>query len=283
VPGGPRRVALLLLWLLLLALPAAAQLEGPASTIPVVGPIIAAIGAILLFLRGSGAKAIEALANVVRGLHGVAFAGFGRILDAIKWLAKGGLYRLLKDFVRWIQVLRDRLARVLGPLVKIIRAYRDYFDAIFTKYVLPVLNLLQRIRQILFIFRTLHLKFAERLDRQILALQVKINEPFERIRQRLNGVINVLHLAMDPLGLYRIEQIIIGVGRTAAEIIAILQNARLAWPPPPPSPSLAPFHGYFTPARRAQRRALRAAGQRPPEEVEISRRIAAFTRRRGHG
>jgi len=280
---GARRLALLLLLLAVCALPLAAQLEGPASTIPVVGPIIAAIGAILSFLRGGGAKAIEALAHVVRGLHAVTFAGFGRILDALKWLAKGGLFQLLKDFVRWIQVLRDRLARVLGPLVKIIRAYRDYFDAIFTKYILPVLNLLQRVRQVLFIFRILHLKFAERLDRQILALQVKINEPFERIRQRLNSVINVLYLAMDPLGLYRIEQILIGVGRSAAEIIAILQNARLAWPPPPPSPLSTPFRGYFSPGRVAQRRALRDAGQRPPEEVEISRRLAAARRELGHG
>ena len=248
------------------------------------GPVVAVIGGILTVLAaliGGGGRALESLATATRVLAAGTHSALRHIYDVVRWVFVGFLGEILTRLRDLYARLRSILERVLGPVLRILRIYRDYLDWIVNRFVLPVLNLIQRLRQILALLRLLHLKFAERLDRQLLLLQQRIAAPFEALRRKINEVINTLYLVLDPLGLFQPAQVLIGLARTAGELVAIIQRARLTVPAPPAPWDAAVYRRYFTPEATRERAALHRQGRILPEEAAdlaaIRRALAALT------
>jgi len=228
------------------------------------GPIGAVVGAIATFLgllfRGSG-SAVDGLKHAVAEVSGAAYDGLRRVIHAVKWLARGGLAGLVRRLWELYKSLRERIARFLDPVLRALKAYRDYFDAVFTKYVLPIINLIQRVRQVLAVFRLFGLKFAERLDAQLRQLQARIAEPFEAIRRKINEIINTIYLVLDPLGLIQPGTLILSAIRSLGELLAAMQYAQLSFPFAPASREAVYARRFFSAAAYAERRAAYRAGR----------------------
>jgi len=240
---------------------------GPIGAI--VGGILSVIGALI----GLGGSGVSGVAQAVRVLAAATASGLKHIIEAIKWLGKGGLSGFLQRLRRIIDVIRDRLQRVLDPIIRALRRYRDWIDRIYMRYVIPVLDMLQRIRGALVVFRLLHMKWAEKLDREMLLLQRRINEPFQVIRARLNEVINWLTLITDPGGILHRSQVLLSAVRSVAGLTAILQRSRLTYPPPSPTPEQVYWSGYLSAEGADARRAALGVGAQDPEEQAALVRI----------
>ncbi len=142
----------------------------------VLSVVVAVLRAVILFLG----KAFEAVFRGVK--HVISDIVHGRFLhlweDYLKLKAK--LKAWFDKHLRWLLELRRR------------------FDAWFRSTIVPILNLLQRIRRVLAIFRIFHLKFAEKLDALIGRLESKIIRNTLALRQKVNEISTIINLILDP-------------------------------------------------------------------------------------
>ncbi len=132
--------------------------------------------AIAQFLVALGARLVRFLTglweNVIKkGLHGLA--------------------RLYARFQAWVQ-------KWLGPLLRWVRRIREWIDRHVMPHVIRILNIIQRIRRVLFLLRIFNIGFAKRLDAFLNRLQARIADVFLRIRGHLVEIANILNLILDP-------------------------------------------------------------------------------------
>jgi len=110
------------------------------------------------------------------------------ILVAIKRL--WDLYQKIATWARKLKAWLDRLHRLMRQYQ--IQALRR------------VINLIQRARQILLIFRLLHFKFAAKLDLWLQHVETLITTHVLRLESKINEIITWLDLWFDPKALMRV-------------------------------------------------------------------------------
>ncbi len=125
---------------------------------------------------------------------------------------------LLQDYLK----LKETLRRWLLPIIKIIDRIRKIYRFYVLKPLLAYLNLIQRLRQVLAIFRIFHLKFAERLDHKLLELEAKTIRNTLRIWQELNIATSVLQLILDPALLFRRVPLVTSITRAIGDLLRAL-------------------------------------------------------------
>lgn len=163
-----------------------------------VSAIFAAIGAFFAYLYSLLVFLVQFLWNVL-----VVVAQFlVRILGHIRnffvalWenVIKRGVVKLLAIFAK----IRAKLQQIFGPILRIIRRIRQWIDRHILPIVLRVINAIQRIRQILVVFRILGFEWAKALDRKLAQLENDIQGAFEFVRRRLNLVATIIELILQP-------------------------------------------------------------------------------------
>ncbi len=144
--------------------------------------------------------------------------------------------------------LRKALKHILGDIIKLrfVHLWRDYvalkdklkkwfkkhfgwllelrkrFDEWFRRVVVPILNLLHRIRAILQIFRILHLKFATKLDGLLGRLEAKIIKNTLVLRKKINEIASILELVLDPAIFIRRSVLIESIRASLRQAMAAL-------------------------------------------------------------
>ncbi len=143
---------------------------------------------------------------------------FADISKAFKWIwqriIKEGLTKLLKAFVN----VRAWLQKIFGPLICYLRAALCWFDWAFNKFVKPILNAIQHIRQVLTLFRLLGFKWAKKLDDFLAKIQRDILKVYTTIRAELNKVISVVQIIADPNAILRRNPLFAGLIRSLPEL-----------------------------------------------------------------
>lgn len=165
--------------------------------------IIAAVEAIISFLQALVSAIVSALNFLFTGVQdtfGFSFKSLGEVWQGLKkeldtiWKAVilaslKKLYNLYKTLQAWAQKLK---------------AWLDKLHALMKKYQMlyfrKVIQLIQRARKILVIFRFFHLKFAQKLDGWLATIEGKITHYLVLVAQKENEVINWVNFIVDPLG-----------------------------------------------------------------------------------
>ncbi len=131
------------------------------------------------------------------------FEGFklvGKFFHAIyDVVIKRGLLHIFD----WLAKLRAKLEQWLGPVLKWLRRIRAWYQEFFKRWVLPVINAIQHIRQFLAILKLFHIKWAAALDHELALIQDKITKNFLRVVQEINKIISWVSLIIDVDGLLR--------------------------------------------------------------------------------
>jgi hypothetical protein len=81
-----------------------------------------------------------------------------------------------------------------------------------------LINLIQRARQILLVFRLLHLKFAQKLDNWLAGIEGKIITREMEIARKTNEVIAWVNFVADPFGALRGAAVFGPIGRLLAAL-----------------------------------------------------------------
>ncbi len=128
---------------------------------------------------------------------------FGILLRAIKHILSdiihGRFLHLYEDYLRLKARLKKWFEDHLGWLLRLRKAFDDWYR----HTIIPILNMIQRIRAILAIFRIFHLKFAQKLDDLLGALEAKIIKNTLALRGKVNEIVSILELVLDPSLLIR--------------------------------------------------------------------------------
>jgi len=134
--------------------------------------------------------------DFLKKLGAVLLNGIGHILSDI---IHGHLKAVLED----IQALLHALHNLFAPLI----AWLRKLQAIQRQYQLQtmrrIVNLIQRARQILVVFRLLHLKFAQKLDNWLAGIEGKIITRELDIAKKTNEILGWVDFVTDPFGALR--------------------------------------------------------------------------------
>lgn len=184
--------------------------------VAIIGAIIAIAVQIGQFVLDAGQlifdSVVAAATFAARGvvwIVGILRKGFGELLDGLKntfgavdrWL--GNLYCTFRDFI-------GRIEQILDPIIQFVKKVQAWFNLVWKRVVQPVLNLLQRMRKVLAIFKFFHLKWAQKLDSDLAWLEGKITKAFLTVRQWVNLVGSWVNFLVDPTGALKMFPLVAG-------------------------------------------------------------------------
>ncbi len=174
-----------------------------------VSAIFAAINAFFIFLYNLLVTLVVFLWNVIVIVAQFLLQMLGRIRDFFKTIWENVIKRGLLKIVDLYAKVRAKLAQIFGPILRILRRIRQWIDRHILPIVLRMINTIQRIRQILVVFRILGFEWAKALDRKLAQLEGKIFQAFQEVRAKLNEISTIINLIMDPAMILR-RNVIVG-------------------------------------------------------------------------
>jgi len=150
-------------------------------------------------------RGVAWLTGVARDAYGALGDSLGHIFGAIgRWL--GNLYCDYLD-------LKSRLKDFFGPVIDILKKIHDWYNIVWKSVVVPILNVIQRLRQSLVLLRIFHVKWAQKLDTDLAQLEGKIVSNFLLAKRWINLASNWINLLVDPAGIMREFPLVLGVLR----------------------------------------------------------------------
>jgi len=170
------------------------------------GALAAIIQAIINFLVALVNVLVEILNFLYQGEQGIfdfTQKGDLSVWRAFKNLLDDALHiRILKslqDLRDLYEKLRKWIAKLKGWLDRLRRIQQLYQVQALKRFI----NLIQRIRQVLVIFRLLHLKFASKLDAWLAGIEGKLISRVADYGRKTNEIIAWLNVVADPLQAWR--------------------------------------------------------------------------------
>lgn len=177
---------------------------------PIIGTVINFLNSVFGgFFGGGGDNAtvneLESMGHALTTTIQAVWSLLGNI-GSLLWKA---LKRLWTDYIKkaidWllshVQKLYDWLKRHAKAAIDFIKKIKKWYDTHILPQQLRMLQMIQRVRQILGILRLFHVKWAAKLDNSLADLQNRIEQAISIVRGNLNGLINWLNAIYDPVWL----------------------------------------------------------------------------------
>lgn len=140
------------------------------------------------------------------------------IKAGVHWL----FHTLLPDLVKWVNEIRHKITQWLQPLIQWIKYERALLNQYYNNVIKPFLNLIQRLRSILVVFRLLHLGWATRLDQYLADIEEQVAAKFLQMVQSVQMVANWINWLTDPTGLLNIPLLLLSNLQTLPQLFAAL-------------------------------------------------------------
>jgi len=146
---------------------------------------------------------------------GVLIRGFKHVISDI---VHGRFLHLYQDYVALKNKIKAWLEKHLPWLFEL----RKRFDFWWRHTIVPILNWIHRVRAILAVLRIFHVGFAKKLDELLAGLEAKIIKNTLVLRAKLNLVISIIDLVLDPGLLIRQNVLIDSAVRAIRQMFAAL-------------------------------------------------------------
>jgi hypothetical protein len=135
--------------------------------------------------------ALVAIANVLVAAVKVIARGFIHVLSDI---VHGRFLHLFQDYLD----LKKKLTELLAPVLRILHTIKKIFDQYVTAPLLRFINMIQKLRQFLTIFRILGFKWAKKLDTALANWERRVVQNVLVLQAWINFAISAVSLIMDP-------------------------------------------------------------------------------------
>ncbi len=175
---------------------------------PLLGVLAAIIQAIIDFLNAL----VHAIVDVVnflfageQGIFGFSFKSLNEVYKGLKNIMdqvfKVSVVAALKHLLSLYQKLQVWIRKLKAFLDRLQKIQQLYHAQAFKR----VINLIQRIRKILVLFRIFHLKFATKLDAWLAGIEGKLITREAEIQRKTNEIIGWINFIADPTKLFRLS------------------------------------------------------------------------------
>jgi hypothetical protein len=175
---------------------------------PLLGFLASIIDAILNFL----VSLVQAIVQVVNFLYEGELGIFGFSNKGLESVWKGLKNIMDQVFKVWVVNALHHLLSLYQKLTAWIRKLKAWLDKLRklqqlyqVRAMKRFINLIQRIRQLLVIFRILHLKFAQKLDDWLTHIEGKLITREAQIAAKTNEIIGWINFIADPTKLFRLS------------------------------------------------------------------------------
>lgn len=203
-----------------------------------IGGIVAGIAS---FLRGFGALTVKELLRLVQYLRDQLVSLSKQLLAAIwrsgKALARAlaALGRLafhgLKQFVLWadrkLKALELFLKAKFGPLLIWLKDLKKHIDDIYKRFVRPIIDTIEFIRQINRVLQLFHISVLQKLDTTLQQIEARIDEPFLWLRAHITIVENWINQIIEGDGVFKRVTLLKSMSRYAPEWINGFWNRQI--------------------------------------------------------
>lgn len=248
VPSGRRprdgALAIVLLGALLLAAWLDRGRVVHADQATVFAAIWAGIQIVASWLGTAGAAIATSLEGVVSYLvSAVAWLG-GRVADILT--STGAMFARVWDGLRvvWTSVLKPMLLWVdqqltrlqtwlkstFKPVFDFLRRVRDELNAIYTRFVRPVVDTIEFIRQLNRVLLTFHITFLQKLDATLEQIEQRIEEPILWLNRKLSELQNAVNFIVTADGLFQRLTLLHSMNRYAPAWISNFWTKQLRAP-----------------------------------------------------
>lgn len=137
-------------------------------------------------------------------IFGFSFKGLDTVRKIFKKVAQAiwqvAIHKALLHLFHLYQQLREWAKKLKGWLDRFHALQRRQQVQAFRR----VINLIQRARRILLIFRLFHLHWADKLDHYLVKLEVRLVQRQFDLARKTNEIIGWLNLVLDPRGFLRV-------------------------------------------------------------------------------
>lgn len=167
-----------------------------------------------------GNALVDSIKSVLHTLGqaiGVIVSGLGHIVNDI---LHGRLLQVLKD----IQAMLKALGQIIAPLVAWLKELQRIQRQLQMQYLRQFIDMIQRARRILAIFRLLHLHFADKLDLYLAKLEGDVGAKWAKLLQHVNAIQSVLDQVIDPTLLLRPGNMLGSVGLMIGAVSAAVKG-----------------------------------------------------------
>ncbi|SRR5712691_209887 len=198
---------------------------------PLVGILAALIDAIIAFLQELVVALVQVLNFLFEGEIGIfgfsrsgldsIFKGLKNILDQV---FKVSVVAALKHLLSLYQRLQKWIAKLKVWLDRLRKIQQTYQLTALRRFI----NLIQRIRKVLVLFRILHLKFASKLDNWLAGIEGKLISRTAQLQAKMNEIIGWINVVADPFQAYRKGLLFGSYGRMINGFFGALTAAGLA-------------------------------------------------------
>jgi hypothetical protein len=163
------------------------------------GAIAASLEAVVAYL----VTAVAWLAGALATFLASAGAVFAKIWDGLKivWsdVLKPTLVWMDKAFTRVQVWLKD----TFGPVFKWLQRVRDELNAVYNKFVKPVVDTIEFLRQLNRVLVTFHITFLQKLDTTLEQIEQRIEEPILWLNRKLSEVQNAVNFIVTADGFFQ--------------------------------------------------------------------------------
>ncbi len=197
------------------------------------GGFLGAVGGILAgiagFLRGFLTITAAQLLRLIQYLRDQLVALSKQMLSAV-WRAGKALARALvslgrlaggalKTFVLWagrkLAALEQWLKDLFAPLLRLLKTLKDHIDDIYKRFIRPIIDTIEFIRQINRVLNLFHIRVLNQLDTTLQQIEQRIEEPFLWARAQITQLQNWIDRIVTFDGLFQRLTLIRSLARYA--------------------------------------------------------------------
>jgi len=202
---------------------------------------IIGIGAIVgKFLFAFGGASVAAIIRAFNALRR-AFVELGRTLQAAIWEVGKRIARAVRAFAallrqalpKWLQWAYHKILKLeawlkqkFAPLVNFLRRVRDELNALYKKFVRPIIDTIEFIRQLNRVLEFFHIHVLQSLDRVLAEIESRIDQAVLWLYSRLTIVENWIDKIITLDGLFQRLTLLRSLERDVLYQWRILTNAR---------------------------------------------------------
>ena len=148
-------------------------------------------------------------------------------------VSTGALFAKAWDALRivWSDVLRPAIVWLDGairrvqawlkdtfaPVFQWLRRVRDEIQGIYDRFVRPVLDTIEFIRQVNRVLLTFHITFLKKLDAELARLEHWIEEPIQWLNAKVNELINAVNYIVTADGFFQRYALVRSLGKHAPD------------------------------------------------------------------
>lgn len=191
---------------------------------PLLGGLVAIIDAIVAFLNAL----VAALVNVLNFLYTGELGIFSFSLDSLTAIWKGLKNLMDQIFKVWVLAGLKHLLSLIQKLQAWARKLKAWLDRLRRlqqqqmQAFRRIINLIQRVRQVLVVFKLFHVKWATKLDNWLVNIEGKLIRHELEIVAKTNEIIGWLNLILDPtFGLSHLP-VFLAAGKSISTLLTIL-------------------------------------------------------------